>query len=263
MKLVMPGKVPIVTASSQKSVFEKLLFTLWLASLIGFTVLLILPFRFTLLRAALIITGTLVWLLGVYLCHRWRMVWIPAVALPVVGILFLLLPGKPVDGEKLRNEYVSSLRSLKGTVYIWGGETRVGIDCSGLVRGALIDANLREGIRTTNPALLRTAASLWWHDCSAKALGENYRGLTVSLAHARSLNETDYSGLRQGDIAVMETGVHTLAYLGNKTWIQADPLPMRVVQTTVPSKEGWFIQGVQLLRWTEFGTTEPVASEKP
>ncbi len=240
-----------------RSVFERTLLVLWWSTVIAFAVMLALPFRFGLLRAAMVAAGLLLWLGGAYLYRRFRVVSGLMLFSPMLALAFLALPGKPIDGEHLRQTYVESLQSLEGTTYVWGGETRVGIDCSGLVRGALVDANLREGMRTINPALLRVAASMWWHDCSAKALGENYRGLTASIAQAKTLNDADYATLRPGDIAVLDSGVHTLAYLGNKTWIQADPLPMRVVRTTAPATEGWFVQGVQLLRWTEFGTPEP------
>jgi len=125
----------------------------------------------------------------------------------------------------------------------------------------MTDANLREGIRTMNPALLRNAASLWWHDESAKALGDNDRTLTQTLADVRSLNDAPYDILRPGDIAVTASGSHVLAYLGNKKWIQADPKAMRVVETTAPTvTDGWFIQQVRLLRWSQLA---PVSGASP
>ena len=237
----------------RRSTLDKVLSVLWWATLAGFIAMLALPFRFGLLRAGIVAAGILLWLGGAYLYRRRRTIFALSLATPTLLAVFLLSPGKPVDKERLRYTYVESLQSLEGTTYVWGGETRLGIDCSGLVRGAMIEANLREGIRTRNPELLRKAATLWWFDASAKALGENYRGLTASISEAKSLNDADYSLLRPGDIAVTQSGVHTLAYLGEKTWIQANPVPMRVVKTTAPTNDGWFIQEVRLLRWTELG----------
>ncbi|MBC8137872.1 MAG: C40 family peptidase, partial [Fibrella sp.] len=199
----------------RRSAMDKVLVVLWWATLASIVAMLALPFRFGLLRAGMVAAAVLLWLVGTYLYRRQRAVLTFSMTVPTLTALFLLSPGKLVDGERLRAAYVESLRSLEGTTYVWGGETRLGIDCSGLVRGAMIDANFREGIRTGNPLLLRTAATLWWFDASAKALGENYRGLTASISDAKSLNDADYSTLRPGDIAVTESGVHTLAYLGD------------------------------------------------
>lgn len=237
---------------------EPLLRTIWWITLFGLGGMLALPFRFGLLRLALILTGVLLWFGAAYLCRRQRAVVALSFIAPVILVGILLAPGRPVDSEQLRSTYIESLASLEGTYYVWGGETRLGIDCSGLVRGAFIDANLRVGVRTANPALLRTAANMWWHDCSAKALGENYRGWTRTLAETKTLNDADYVQLLPGDIAVTAGGSHILAYLGNRIWIQADPLPMHVVKTTIPSKEGWFVQKAQLLRWTELDTPASV-----
>ena len=99
----------------------------------------------------------------------------------------------------------------------------MGIDCSGLVRSGLIKANYEQGILTFNPRLIREGFSLWWHDCSAKALGEEYRGRTWLLVSARSINEIDYATIMPGDIAVTEDGIHVLAFLRAKLWIEADP----------------------------------------
>lgn len=241
----------------RRSAMDKVLVVLWWTTLASFAVMVALPIRFGLLRVGMVGAIILVWLIGMYLYRRHRTVIALSLVAPTLIGLFLLSPGKPVDGGRLRATYVESLQSLEGTNYVWGGETRLGIDCSGLVRGAMIEANLREGVSTANPAMLRTAATLWWFDASARALGENYRGLTEFISDAKNLNDADYSALRPGDIAVTQSGLHTLAYLGNKTWIQANPVPMRVVKTTAPATDIWFDQEVRLVRWTEFAEPQP------
>jgi hypothetical protein len=177
----------------RRSASDKVFMVLWWVTLASFVVVLALPFRFGVLRLGMVAIGVILWFGGTYLCRRRRTLFALGVLSPILATLFLLSPNKPVDSERLRETYVESLRSLEGTNYVWGGETRLGIDCSGLVRGAMIDANVREGVRTGNPLLIRTAATLWWFDASAKALGENYRGLTASISDAKSLNDADYS----------------------------------------------------------------------
>src|SRR3954471_24679946 len=50
------------------------------------------------------------------------------VAVAVIGCASLLQPGLDVRG----GDYATALLAYRGTPYIWGGENRRGIDCSGL-----------------------------------------------------------------------------------------------------------------------------------
>lgn len=158
----------------------------------------------------------------------------------------LALPGRGTDG--LREAYVRALRTYEGDHYVWGGENHRGIDCSGLVRRAMVDANLHQGLTRLDGAALRRALELWLFDASASALGQQYRGWTRELFRAPSLVAADDSRLVPGDLAVTQDGLHVLVYLGDRKWIQADPVPMRVHADVVEPK-GWFTHPVVLLRW--------------
>ena len=165
---------------------------------------------------------------------------------------FLICPGRNYDRKQLRDAYVHALRSYEGTRYIWGGEDMLGIDCSGLVRAGLIKATFKEGLLTFNPRLARFAVSLWWHDASAEALGQEYRQQTKRLFATSSINELDQNKVVPGDIAVTTSGVHVLAYLGDGEWIEADPNLGKVVIVQVPAeKNPWFQEPVKVLRWCE------------
>jgi hypothetical protein len=169
----------------------------------------------------------------------------------LVVCYFLLGPGREENPRPLRQNYLSSLRSFEGTTYLWGGESSRGIDCSGLVRCGYIKANFNRAIETANPAPMRTAFSLWLFDSSAKAMGEEYRGRTKFVMETKSLNELDYGEILPGDIAVTKSGIHTLAYLGDKTWIQADPKAWKVIQARAPGDNAWFSQPMKIVRWRE------------
>src|SRR5882672_11079140 len=71
---------------------------------------------------------------------RWKWLRMALVGLPLLAAIFLLLPGQPISPAPLRQDYVRALRRFEGTRYIWGGENRLGIDCSGLMRTALINS---------------------------------------------------------------------------------------------------------------------------
>lgn len=181
----------------------------------------------------------------------WRVKWLRIVTLTLCLFTFvvLILPGRNFDSSALREAYVRSLKSYAGTRYVWGGENRWGIDGSGLVRAAMINAELREAARTLNSRLLRAAGDLWWHDCSALALSQEYRDVTRHLFDAPAIAAIDQARLQAGDIAVTDDGIHVLAFLGKTTWIGADPTLRRTVMVTLPTTNDWFSAPVKVMRW--------------
>ena len=201
--------------------------------------------------------GLLAALLGVWIgCfffgRRKKIFCVVLLLLTFLCVGFFICPGRDYDRKQLRDAYVDALRSYEGTKYIWGGENWLGIDCSGLVRAGLMKANFQSGLRTLNPGLIRFALSLWWHDASAEALGQEYRQLTKHLLAATSLNELDQDKVNPGDIAVTLSGVHVMAYLGDRQWIEADPGIGKVVIVQVPERTNpWFQETFKILRWRE------------
>lgn len=174
-------------------------------------------------------------------------------AISLIAVVALLFPGRRDDAAALRREYTRSLREYERVPFVWGGESRRGVDCSGLMRCGLVDAHVRRAVATRNPGLLRAAVSLWWHDTSAMALRDGYRNNTRVLLWAPSINELDHTKIQPGDLAVMENGIHVMAYLGESTWIEADPDAGQVIKVAIPNRERpWFNIPVHLLRWRQF-----------
>ena len=210
--------------------------------------------RFGLLRLAIVLTAAVLWT-GLVLLFRSRSLRMAWIAITVGLTLWLALPGAPIDAAELRIEYPQALARYLGTRYVWGGENARGIDCSGLVRAGMIDALFAQGVHQRNPRAIRGAMVLWWDDCSARALGEQYHGRTRVLREVRDLNSLDNTKMMPGDFAVTTSGVHTLAYLGDGTWIEADPSLANgdgVVEMGVPSANPWFRMPMHIVRWRYF-----------
>jgi len=172
------------------------------------------------------------------------------IILPLLALLPFALPGKPIDPNQLRDHYVAAMKHYEGTRYLWGGEGSRGIDCSGLPRRGLRDALLEEGIHHGNGAAFREWAGQWWFDASAKALGENYRGVTRSLGIKGKLRTLDTSRLAPGDLGITIDGRHVMIFLAPGEWIQADPGVWKVaIGHPATDPNPWFDAEVSMQRW--------------
>ncbi len=220
----------------------------WWILLALLVIVVLYPVTFRFLRVFTVAAGAMLWLGAADLVWPRRPGVAAAILLAgVLGAVWVCLPGRSPAVDPLREAYRNALLRYDGTRYLWGGENRLGIDCSGLVRKAMIAASVRTSLQTANPRLLRTAFDIWWHDCSAKALRDEYRGFTVRRFQAGSINAIAEGTLTPGDL----DDVHVLAYLGDHTWIEADPGINRVVQVQTPADNPWFAVPVQIIRWRE------------
>ena len=163
------------------------------------------------------------------------------------AVVLVALPGRAPDPAALRTDYRRGLSVYGDARYVWGGESPIGVDCSGLVREGLVLGEFLNGVRTLNGTPIRDALSLWWHDASAQALGDGY--MTQPLGRYDSVNDIPAGVAATGDLAVTTDGVHVLVYVGEQTWMEADPSVGRVISEQVPSDNAWFKTPVVLVRW--------------
>ncbi len=198
----------------------------------------------------LVVSSVVAYLAGLRLLWSltiWRIV---MCIIPGLLGLWMLFPSSPLNVGVLRKQYVVQLHQFEGTRYWWGGENRRGIDCSGLVRRALQDAYVVYGFRYRNSEAFRRAFSLWWHDMSAKALGNEGHGTTRRFGIIGTVNTLDHTHILPGDIAVTLDGVHCLVYLGERQWIQAEPILKQVMIFPIPSENSWYRTPVNVVRWS-------------
>jgi hypothetical protein len=177
---------------------------------------------------------------------------IAILCLPLFAAVPFALPGRALDRGRLMERYLSSMRGFEGARYVWGGENSRGIDCSGLPRRALRDALLGQAVQGNGRAA-RLWLDQWWHDTSAKAMGEGYRSFTRATGVAGPLRELDSARIGPGDLAVTEDGRHVLIHLGGGNWIQADPGPGKVfIGRRDQLDNPWFRCKASLHRWSVF-----------
>lgn len=205
----------------------------------------------TTIRQATIVFALLTLCRLLYSVRKTRWLLWTIIAILTVFTVWLVSPSKPPHNRtQLRTAYTDAMLSYRDCPYMWGGEGRFGIDCSGLMRRGLEDALIQQGLLHLNPSLVREGISLWWNDTTAREMGRGYGGRTRVIATCRMLNDFDHSQLQPGDMAVTTSGIHVMAYLGNHQWIAADPGPDKVVTFTIPEKENaYFSTPMTLVRW--------------
>jgi hypothetical protein len=230
----------------------------WIVAVVLLIALLIFPLRTTLTRLAIIALSGISWF-GL-LIQTWRRssLRVTLIAITVLLTTFILLPSRsPIEPEQLREIYVNQLRKFDNTPYVYGGENRIGIDCSGLVRAGMFQALRIYGIKAFNSAALRCSLHLWWADCNAIDLGKGRTGDTIPINNGEFSKLSDHRMILPGDLAVTESGSHVLAYLGNETWIEAEP---SVGRTHVFELTGQFApladERVRFVRWRWLAKTE-------
>lgn len=216
-----------------------------------FIILLCQPVSYGIMRLGSVMLGSVIWASGLYLFWQQKPIRVICLIWALLVSLLILLPGRAADPNTLAAAYVQELNRYEGTQYFWGGENKLGIDCSGLVRQGLIQANWKLGVKSLNPALIRKGFELWWYDAGADALRDEYRNYTSRGIRVESINQLEPATIQPGDLAVTVDGEHILAYLGDRTWIEADPGEQKVIKIKTPSNNVWFTTPVYILRWRQ------------
>lgn len=243
----------LYVALMKSALMMKWLRRLWLGVLVLFIANWLLPVSTGFTRAGGLVLFVILWIGIIALAWRRRLARFGLLAVTLLGSIFLVLPSRDhSNSAELRKAYIAGLLRYKDVTYFWGGESPKGIDCSGLIRRGQIDAMFLHGTVTFDAGLVRQAFRVWWNDCTARDFGSG-QGFTTILFSTSSINALDHSKILPGDLAVTSDGVHIMAYLGDNTWIEADPGLEKVVTVSAPSRDNvWFEKPMNIVRWRVF-----------
>src|SRR5688500_9258400 len=133
----------------------------WILGFIGLFILSLWPIEYRTTRAAFILLLFLTWMGALILWWRKKLLRTALIVVAALPISALCLPGQTAAPDILAEDYTRALRSFRGVRYVWGGENHLGIDCSGLVRKALVWGLVSNGVRTLNGKPLRDPLDLW------------------------------------------------------------------------------------------------------
>lgn len=221
------GGCPVLVVRNLTNMRLRLIFFLTCLGL--FALVIIIPYRTSLIRVGMLALCCLAWAGLMALTSKRRVLRIGLIAATALFALFLATnrSGNP-DSDALRRRFVERLRDYDGVRYVYGGENHRGVDCSGLVRAALVRALLDRGVASLDSAMLRSAFTLWWRDTNAIQLGKGANGFTLPIGDGSPMPMRAAQNVRPGDLAVTTSGSHVLAYLGDHRWIEADPDVARV-----------------------------------
>jgi hypothetical protein len=205
----------------------RLIFFLSSVAALGLSI--VVPYRNSLVRLMLLVLWGLTGFSLLMLLWPRKVLRILLLVFIALFAAFLLRPGhETIDTAMLRERFLHRLESYDGVRYVYGGENHRGIDCSGLVRAAMVRSLVDEGLASVDPALFRSAFRLWWRDTNAIQLGKGAGGLTLPIGDGSPIEMRAAQNLRPGDLAVTTSGSHVLAYLDGERWIEADPDIARV-----------------------------------
>lgn len=189
------------------------------------------PIRTTAVRICILEAYFLSYLIFLFWVWKKSLFRYLSISLLFISILALVLTTK--DKAPNRIYFIEALKAYKDTVYVWGGENKSGIDCSGLIRMSMRDAYIKEN-------LWGNAFLIWFFDVAARDFKNKYTKILINYGQYNSIRKIPDNELIPGSIVVTANGIHTFAYLGDHLWVQASPNDNKVTIKNSEENDPYF-----------------------
>ncbi|HAN09867.1 MAG TPA: hypothetical protein DCP90_04555 [Clostridiales bacterium] len=177
------------------------------------------------------------WLIIVF--KLWNNYFTRAVVIIATVFIFVTYYGSNkviVSDELIRLSYIENLKNYENTNYMSGGENRIGIDSSGLIRRPMIDTFIEMGFKTKNMQYIRMALSIWMDDYAISDIYNNYKGMYIDILKFCSICEITDKNIKSGDILIYDNYSQVYIYLGNNEWIEVNPHDKKtIIVSAIPA----------------------------
>lgn len=215
---------------------QKLLILILILACVEMVVLLMTPIRNQLIRIGIIESILLQYAIITYFTWRIKLLGKSLLGVFILFVVFIISTAKLYAPEE--EKFVAALKRYEHVPYVWGGETKKGIDCSGLIRMALCDVYLSE-------FKWGAAFQIFYFDVAAKDLGKKYKSILTYKRSYPSIKDIPISELKKGSI-VVASDIHTFAYIGENKWIQASPTDNKVTIKDANEPDKYFSTAIEL-----------------
>lgn len=169
---------------------------------------------------------------------------------------FIVLGTKTTIWENFNEDYIQNLLTYNDVNYVLWWEWLFGMDCSWLVRHAMVISLIKEWIRNYNWYDIMKWFKLWWSDFDVDAMLSNEYNRFIDIWVADSINKINHEFIKPWDLAIIDW-VHVMAYVWGRQWIQADPEIWKVIVLKTPTSNKWFNLSVKIIRWNDLDYKEP------
>lgn len=149
----------------------------------------------------------------------------------------------------IKSQYNTAVKDYIGVPYKLNGETKYGIDDSGIARCSLWQSILKYGISNRDwHLLIKVFPLFWWRDLSSKDILNQKYNYTDLIGYYKNISKIPPEKIRSGDIAYIIDDELLMVYIGNNKWVTSKENEKAKV-INIRHNESDIRKNIILLRW--------------